>query len=51
MEMQLHREALLESSVELVDAGDAGAHDQHIDVGRDGFSFGGCHAAGIVPTG
>ena len=30
---QLHREARLTGAVELVDAGDAGADDQHVDVG------------------
>ena len=37
---QLHREARLARAVQLVDAGDAGADDQHVDVGRDGRESG-----------
>ena len=47
---QLRREARLARAVQLVDAGDAGADDQHVDVGR-GVACGRRSDRRIVPTG
>ena len=44
---QRHGEAGFARPVQLVDAGDAGADDQHVDVGRAPFAI----AGRIVPTG